>query len=117
MLIITNKTFVQDSKEISSIELADTFAQMHEKKRYNELMFVIDTCHAVSMYTKFYSPNIVSMASSQADEDSLSHHVDEEVGVFIIDRLVLFNFLLTFKITFIGSFFDKLYENSYRCCF
>jgi len=75
-----------DSKEISSIELADTFAQMHEKKRYNELMFVIDTCHAVSMYTKFYSPNIVSMASSQADEDSLSHHVDEEVGVFIIDR-------------------------------
>ena len=84
-----NKLFYQDSKEISSIELADTFAQMHEKKRYNELMFVIDTCHAVSMYTKLYSPNIVAMASSQADEDSLSHHVDEEVGVFIIDRSVL----------------------------
>lgn len=40
--------------------------------RYNELMFVIDTCQASSMFSTFYSPNIVATGSSSVDEDSLS---------------------------------------------
>jgi len=35
-------------------------------------MFIIETCQAVSMYRKFYSPNILAVASSQVGEDSLS---------------------------------------------
>ena len=35
---------------------------------------------------KFYSPNILSVASSLVGEDSLSHHVDPAIGVYIIDR-------------------------------
>lgn len=50
-------------------------------------MFVmIDTCQASSMYEKFYSPNVLSVASSLVGEDSLSHHVDSTIGVYIIDR-------------------------------
>lgn len=33
---------------------------------------MIDTCQAASMYEKFYSPNILAMASSLVGEDSLS---------------------------------------------
>lgn len=33
---------------------------------------MIDTCQASSMYEKFYSPNILAMASSLVGEDSLS---------------------------------------------
>lgn len=40
--------------------------------RYNELFFMIDTCQAASMYEKFYSPNILAVASSLLGEDSLS---------------------------------------------
>lgn len=40
--------------------------------RYNELMFIIDTCQAASMFTTFYSPNIVATGSSSVNEDSLS---------------------------------------------
>lgn len=33
---------------------------------------MIDTCQAASMYEKFYSPNILAVASSLVGEDSLS---------------------------------------------
>lgn len=32
----------QDTEEISNDELADAFGQMYEKRRYNELLFIID---------------------------------------------------------------------------
>ncbi|XP_070582167.1 GPI-anchor transamidase-like isoform X2 [Ptychodera flava] len=80
----------QDAEEISSIELADAFEQMWQKRRYHEILYIIDTCQAASMYHKFYSPNIVAVASSQVGEDSLSHHVDPAIGVYIIDRFTYY---------------------------
>uniref|UniRef100_G1SPG6 GPI-anchor transamidase n=1 Tax=Oryctolagus cuniculus TaxID=9986 RepID=G1SPG6_RABIT len=65
----------QDSEEITNIELADAFEQMWQKRRYNELLFIIDTCQGASMYERFYSPNIMALASSQVGEDSLSFQV------------------------------------------
>ena len=47
---------------------------------------MIDTCQAASMYQQFYSPNILAVASSLVGEDSLSHHIDTSIGVYIIDR-------------------------------
>jgi len=76
----------QDSEEITNVELADAFQQMWAKKRYNEVFFMIDTCQAASMLQLFYSPNILGVASSLVGEDSLSHHVDPAIGVYIIDR-------------------------------
>lgn len=76
----------QDAEEISHVELADAFEQMWQKRRYHELFFMIDTCQAESMFQKFYSPNILAVASSRVGEDSLSHHVDPAIGVYIIDR-------------------------------
>ncbi|KAM9543213.1 GPI-anchor transamidase isoform 5-T5 [Guaruba guarouba] len=65
----------QDSEEITNVELADAFEQMWQKRRYNELLFIIDTCQGASMYERFYSPNIMALASSQVGEDSLSFQV------------------------------------------
>ena len=76
----------QDAEEISSWDLADAFAQMHEKKRYNEMLFMIDTCQANTLYTQFYSPGIIATGSSEEDESSYSHHADNDVGVAVIDR-------------------------------
>ncbi|KAK5114124.1 glycosylphosphatidylinositol anchor biosynthesis [Meristemomyces frigidus] len=76
----------QDAEEISSHDLADAFAQMHEKGRYNELLFMIDTCQANTMYESFYSPGVVGMGSSARDQSSYSHHADQDVGVAVIDR-------------------------------
>ncbi|KAI5306238.1 hypothetical protein KEM56_001750 [Ascosphaera pollenicola] len=59
---------------------------MWEKKRYHELLFMIDTCQANTMFKHFYSPNIVATGSSEVDESSYSHHADGDVGVAVIDR-------------------------------
>lgn len=76
----------QDAEEISSWDLADAFAQMREKRRYNELLFMIDTCQANTMYRHMYSPGVVATGSSEEDESSYSHHADNDVGVAVIDR-------------------------------
>lgn len=93
----------QDSEEIGSQDLADAFEQMWEKKRYplhkgfhlsfqtklsryNEMLFMIDTCQANTLYKHFYSPNIIATGSSEIDQSSYSHHADNDVGVAVIDR-------------------------------
>lgn len=76
----------QDSEELTSIELADAIEQMYQKRRYNEILLITDTCQAESMGQKLYSPNVVSVASSKVGEDSLSHHGDTSIGVYMIDR-------------------------------
>ena len=81
----------QDAEEISSFDLADAFAQMWEKKRYHEMLFMIDTCQANTMYSKFYSPNIIATGSSEIDQSSYSHHADNDVGVAVIDRYTYYN--------------------------
>ncbi|KAK2901266.1 hypothetical protein QQF64_014534 [Cirrhinus molitorella] len=80
----------QDSEEISNMELADAFEQMWQKRRYNELLFIIDTCQGASMYERFYSPNLMALASSQVGEDSLSHQPDLAIGVHLMDKYTFY---------------------------
>ncbi|ORY02400.1 hypothetical protein K493DRAFT_208237 [Basidiobolus meristosporus CBS 931.73] len=81
----------QDAEEISSFDLADAFQQMWEKKRYNEVLFMIDTCQANTMYSKIYSPNILATGSSKLGESSYSHHMDPDIGVAVIDSFTYYN--------------------------
>ncbi|KAJ1957781.1 glycosylphosphatidylinositol anchor biosynthesis, partial [Dipsacomyces acuminosporus] len=81
----------QDAEEINSYDIADAFQQMWEKQRYHEILFVIDTCQANTMYSKFYSPNILSIGSSEKGENSYSHFHDFDLGVSVIDRFTYYN--------------------------
>lgn len=76
----------QDYSELTSEEIADTVEQMWQKRRYNEILIIFDTCEAESLYKKLYSPNVVSFASSLIGENSLSHENDQTIGVPIIDK-------------------------------
>jgi phosphatidylinositol glycan class K len=58
---------------------------------YHEMLFMIDTCQANTMYSKFYSPNILATGSSEIDQSSYSHHADNDVGVAVIDRYTYYN--------------------------
>lgn len=59
--------------------------------RYNEMLFMIDTCQANTLYKHFYSPNIIATGSSEIDQSSYSHHADNDVGVAVIDRWTYYN--------------------------
>ena len=75
----------QDSQEINAHDLADAFEQMYEKRRYRELLFIIDTCQAATMYEMIRSPNILAIASSLKDESSYS--VENSLDVLMIPIL------------------------------
>lgn len=92
----------QDAEEIGAYDIADAFEQMYEKKRYNEIFFMIDTCQANSMYERFYSPNILAVGSSKVDESSYSHHSDLDLGVAVIDRFTYYTL----------EFLEKIDKNS-----
>ncbi|KAK9249520.1 peptidase C13 family-domain-containing protein [Lipomyces tetrasporus] len=112
----------QDAEEVSAFDIADAFAQMWETKRYHEIFFMIDTCQANTMYSKFYSPNILAVGSSELNESSYSHHADSDVGVAVIDRFTYYNleFLekvdkgseLTMKDLFDSYDPDKIHSNA-----
>jgi GPI-anchor transamidase subunit K len=59
--------------------------------RYHEILFMIDTCQANTMYSRLYSPNIIATGSSELDQSSYSHHADSDVGVAVIDRYTYYN--------------------------
>ncbi|KAF9478962.1 hypothetical protein BDN70DRAFT_879362 [Pholiota conissans] len=80
----------QDNEEISAFDVADAFEQMYQKRRYNELFFMIDTCQANTMYSKLYSPNILAAGSSRQGENSYSHASDSDIGVAVIDEYTHF---------------------------
>lgn len=46
--------------------------RLSQTKRYNRMLFMIDTCQANTMYSKFYSPNILATGSSELGEPSFS---------------------------------------------
>lgn len=112
----------QDTEEIASEDIADAFAQMYEKKRYNEILFMIDTCQANTMFSKFYSPNILAVGSSELDESSYSHHSDVEIGVAVIDRFTYYtleyleqiekNSTLTLQDLFDSYTFEKVHSHT-----
>ena len=82
------------------------------------MLFMIDTCQANTMYSRFYSPNIIATGSSEIDQSSYSHHADNDVGVAVIDRYTYYNleFLETqvtspsSKLT-LGNLFDSYDES------
>merc|ERR1712093_394099 len=106
----------QDAEEISAFDLADAFEQMWEQKRYNEIFFMIDTCQANTMYSKFYSPGILATGSSGKDENSYSHHSDPDLGVGVIDRYthVILNYLETINKTSDNTLQDLFDQYSYE---
>ncbi|RXM29866.1 GPI-anchor transamidase [Acipenser ruthenus] len=77
-------------ENLSSKPIASWNITISVEKRYNELLFIIDTCQGASMYERFYSPNVMALASSQIGEDSLSHQPDLAIGVHLMDRYTFY---------------------------
>ncbi|MCH0629740.1 hypothetical protein JNB11_07170 [Kocuria palustris] len=92
----------QDAEEIGAHDIADAFEQMFEKKRYNEILFMIDTCQANTMYKHFHSPNILAVGSLEYEELSYSHHSDMDIGVAVIDRFTYYTL----------DYLEKIVKNS-----
>ncbi|KAK2968668.1 hypothetical protein RJ640_004027 [Escallonia rubra] len=94
----------QDSEELQSHDLADAVKQMKEKCRFKELLIMIDTCQAATLFSQLHSPGVLAIGSSMKGENSYSHHLDPDVGVSVVDRFTFYTL----------AFFERLniYDNT-----
>ena len=76
----------QDGEELMSNDVASAFSQMHLSKRYNEILFISDTCQAFTMADEINAPNVYSVGSSLKGQNSYASHTDSEIGQSVIDR-------------------------------
>ncbi|GBF89707.1 GPI-anchor transamidase [Raphidocelis subcapitata] len=76
----------QDQQELMAGDVADAVAQMHQKGRYKELLLVVETCQASTLYSRIKSPGVLAMASSLKGESSYSYLTDYDVGLSLVDR-------------------------------
>lgn len=94
----------QDSEELQSPDLADAVKQMKEKHRFKELLIMVDTCQAATLFNQLQSPGVLAIGSSMKGENSYSHHLDSDVGVSVVDRFTFYTL----------AFFERLnmYDNA-----
>lgn len=94
----------QDSEELQSHDLADVVKQMKEKRRFKELLIMVDTCQAATLFNQLHSPGVLAIGSSKKGENSYSHHLDSDIGVSVVDRFTFYTL----------AFFEKLnmYDNA-----
>ncbi|ONK66629.1 uncharacterized protein A4U43_C06F10340 [Asparagus officinalis] len=94
----------QDKEELQSHDLADAVKQMKEKHRFKELLIMVDTCQAATLFSQLHSPGVLAIGSSKKGENSYSHHLDSDIGVSVVDRFTYYTL----------AFFEKLnmYSNA-----
>ena len=59
---------------------------MERMGRYNKILFMADTCQAISLGSYFSSPNAMLIGSSLVDESAYSYEADMDLGVSLFDR-------------------------------
>ena len=92
----------QDGEEITAQDLRSTFVEMKATGRYNELLFIADTCQAftmdpaadfgmmVEMMSGEVPKDVMTIGSSLKDQNSYGLRSDWEVGLSVIDRYTSF---------------------------
>ncbi|KAK9088576.1 hypothetical protein Scep_027658 [Stephania cephalantha] len=90
--------------------------QMKEKHRFKELLVMVDTCQAATLFNQLHSPGVLAIGSSMKGENSYSHHLDSDVGVSVVDRftfytLAFFERLNTYSNASLNSLFRSYSPN------
>ena len=75
-----------DNDEISAMDFQNVFMEMHLKMRYKSILFIVETCQAATISKYITAPNVFTLASSLAGENSYSYYANSLIGVSVIDR-------------------------------
>lgn len=76
----------QDTDVLSGQDIADALTQMHEARRYKELLIIADTCQATTLFERITAPRVTTMGSSASGQNSYSHSTDSVICNTVIDR-------------------------------
>nr|GMD87642.1 putative GPI-anchor transamidase [Ipomoea batatas] len=104
----------QDAEELQSHDLADAVKQMKEKRRFKELLIMVDTCQAATLFSQLHSPGVLGIGSSKKGENSYSHHLDSDVGVSVIDRFTFYTLAFFERVNMYSNASISSLFNSYN---
>lgn len=75
-----------DHEEFSAEDFAEVVLQMEFKKRFREMLIIVETCQASTLTSRIHSKGVVSITSSGKGENSYAYVPNENLGVPVIDR-------------------------------
>lgn len=81
---------IQDTLVLTSADLAYAVNEMNEKKRFGELLVILDTCQAESMFDFIDIPGVHTMTSSLTGEPAKSYGSHAELGISTTDHFTYF---------------------------
>jgi phosphatidylinositol glycan class K len=89
-----------DQTELLATDLAAAIKSMHSAGRYKELLLVLDTCQAATLYSELDSvPNWAGIASSKLGQSSYALRSDPGVGAHLVDEFSHYVAMYLDKIT------------------
>ncbi|CAN0473341.1 unnamed protein product [Ascophyllum nodosum] len=75
-----------DMEEVSSHDLGGALREMELKKRYHRVLFMVDTCQAMTLFDEITSPEVLCIGSSVRGENSYAKGSDTTIGLSLMDR-------------------------------
>lgn len=87
-----------DEEELSAYEISLMLKEMHIKRRYKEILFIVDTCQAstlsnyitdeINMENELHIglPGVTFIASSGKNENSYGYNMNSLLGLALVDR-------------------------------
>ena len=85
-----------DQSELLATDLATAIKSMHSAGRYKELLLVLDTCQAATLYSELDTvPHWAGISSSKLGQSSYALRSDPAIGAHLVDEFshYLANFL------------------------
>lgn len=76
----------RDTTVLSTADIGDAVQQMKEKRRFKEMLIMVDTCQATTLFETLKTPGVLAIGSSGRGESSWSYTHDHELGVSVVDR-------------------------------
>ncbi|CAM9333435.1 unnamed protein product, partial [Ectocarpus fasciculatus] len=75
-----------DMEEVSSHDLGGALREMELKKRYHRVLFMVDTCQAMTLFEEIDSKDVICIGSSVRGENSYARGSDATIGLSLMDR-------------------------------
>mmetsp|Transcript_18441 Transcript_18441/g.31548 ORF Transcript_18441/g.31548 Transcript_18441/m.31548 type:complete len:132 (-) Transcript_18441:181-576(-) len=77
---------IQDTEVLQSEDLSKVFNEMYLKNRYKEVLMMIDTCQAMSLFEQVETPNLFLLGTSIKDESAWSAQPDSSLNLDLNDK-------------------------------
>lgn len=75
-----------DTQEVSSQDMDYVFKEMRLKRRFKEILLIVDTCQASTFANSIETSNVYTLTSSLKGENSYAYETNTDLGVAVLDR-------------------------------